>query len=79
MEADRIRELILAGLPHAKAAAMRAGVQHAAWDVVADAEAWVRGAPTFVPPEVIARMLADYLPQAHDGLAGRSHIPPRAD
>jgi hypothetical protein len=60
---DEIRVRILAGLPHAKAVAMRAGAGHIAWDVVADAEAYMRGAPTFVEPERIATTLAQYIPR----------------
>ena len=63
MHPDEIRVRILAGLPHAKAAARRAGASHVAWDVVADAEAYMRGAPTFVPPERIATELAAYIPR----------------
>jgi hypothetical protein len=62
MQSEEIRGRIIAGLPHAKAVAMRSGAQHKAWAVVADAEAYVRGAPTFVPPEEIAAALAAYPP-----------------
>lgn len=59
---DAVRVYILAGLPRVKALAMRAGVRHLAWDVIADAEAYMRGAPTFVSPEAIAHALAEFLP-----------------
>lgn len=61
-EADDVRGRILAGLPHVRAVAMRAGAHHRAWCVIADAEAYVRGAPTFVPPEAIAEAMAEFVP-----------------
>lgn len=60
--ADDVRGRILAGLPHARAVALRGGCWDRAWGVVADAEAYLRGSPTFIPPEAIADALEPYLP-----------------
>lgn len=57
---DHLRERIRHALGPAKAAALRGGVDHGAWSAVADAEAYLRGAPTFIAPDAIAEALARY-------------------
>ena len=59
MDAQQTHSRIAMLLPRAKALAVRGGVHHHAWNAVADAEAYLRGAPTFYPVERIAAALAD--------------------